>query len=157
MFQGGECWIASNKQAELLVLGHETHKQCHFLNLSGEPWKPGAAQAAHSQVRVPQNSRGVHETQVGILEFNLKLCYPLCKQPFRRLNSFEWIQVVCQQQQHWEDQQLQMEYLQRTSFDIFPKVKKGQLVPKEWLCIGIRKLAVKSRKRSRSPAWQTEA
>lgn len=97
------------------------------------------------------------ETQVGILEFNLKLCYPLCKQPFRRLNSFEWTQVVCQQQQHWEDQQLQMEYLQRTSFDIFPKVKKGQLVPKEWLSIGIRKLAVKSRKRSRSPVWQTEA
>lgn len=48
-----------------------------------------------------------------------------------------------------------MEYLQRMFFDSSPKVKKGQLVPEEWLRIGMRKLAVKNNKCIRRLLWQT--
>lgn len=40
-----------------------------------------------------------------------------------------------------------MEYLQRMFFDSFPKVKKGQVVPEEWLRIGMRNLVVMNNKR----------
>lgn len=65
--------ILTTTWARLLTSGHQ-NTETRSLHISGEFWKPGAAQAVYSQVRVPQSSRGSCEVSVGIMEFNLKLC-----------------------------------------------------------------------------------